>query len=35
MKKETLEMVKNAYKIESECIAEMLSYLDEEKFSSA
>lgn len=35
MKKETLEMVKNAYKIESECIAEMLSYLDVEKFSSA
>ena len=35
MNKETLEMVKNAYKIESECIAEMLSYLDEEKFSSA
>ena len=35
MKKETLEMVKNAYKIESDCIAEMLNYLDEEKFATA
>ena len=35
MKKETLKVVKEAYKIESECIAEMLNYLDEEKFSEA
>ena len=35
MKKETLKVVKEAYKIESECIAEMLDYLDEEKFSEA
>ena len=35
MKKETLKAVKEAYKIESECIAEMLDYLDEEKFSEA
>lgn len=35
MKKETLERVKNAYKIESECISTMLEYLDEEKFSKA
>lgn len=35
MKKETWEQVKNAYKIESECIAEMPEYLDEEKFSYA
>jgi carbamate kinase len=33
MKKETLEMVKQAYKIESECIATMLDYLDEEQFA--
>ena len=35
MKKETLNEVRNAYKIESECITEMLDYLDEEKFSQA
>ncbi len=35
MKDETLKAVKEAYKIESECIAEMLDYLDEEKFSEA
>ena len=35
MKKETLEQVKNAYKIEAECITEMLDYLDEESFSKA
>ena len=35
MKDETLKVVKEAYKIESECIAEMLNYLDEEKFSEA
>lgn len=35
MKKETLEMVKQAYKIESECISTMLNYLDEESFSKA
>ena len=35
MKKESLEAVKQAYKIESECIAQMLDYLDEEKFAKA
>ncbi len=35
MKKETLEMVKQAYKIESECINTMLDYLDEEAFANA
>ena len=35
MKKETLQAVKEAYKIEAECIAEMLNYLDEEKFAEA
>ncbi len=35
MKKETLLAVKEAYKIESECIAEMLNYLDEAEFSKA
>lgn len=35
MKLETLQQVKEAYKIESECIATMLNYLDEEKFSKA
>ena len=35
MNKETLNAVKNAYKIESDCINEMLNYLDEEKFSKA
>lgn len=35
MKLETINAVKKAYQIESECIAEMLNYLDEEKFSKA
>ncbi len=35
MKKETLEQVKNAYKIEAECIAKMVDYFDEETFTSA
>ena len=35
MKKETLIAVKDAYKIEAECITEMLNYLDEEAFSKA
>ena len=35
MNKETLNVVKEAYKIESECITEMLNYLDEEAFSNA
>ena len=35
MKKETLKQVKAVYKIESECIAEMEKYFDEEKFSYA
>ncbi len=35
MKKETLSAVKEAYKIESECIAEMLDYFDEAQFSKA
>lgn len=35
MNKETLKVVKEAYKIESECINEMLNYLDEEAFSNA
>ena len=35
MEKETLQRVKEAYEIESECIREMLSYLDEEAFSKA
>lgn len=35
MKKETLEQVINAYKIESDCIAQMLDYFDEEKFAQA
>ena len=35
MKKESLEQARNAYKIESECIAEMLNYFDEETFSKA
>ncbi len=35
MKKDTLLAVKEAYKIESECIAEMLNYLDEKEFSKA
>ena len=35
MNKGTLKVVKEAYKIESECIAEMLNYLDEDAFSKA
>lgn len=35
MKKETLDCVKQAYQIESECISQMLNYLDEEQFSIA
>ncbi len=35
MKKEALEQAKNAYKIESECISEMLNYFDEATFSKA
>ena len=35
MKREALEAAKNAYKIESECIATMLEYFDEEQFSKA
>lgn len=35
MKLESLEQAKQAYKIESECITEMLNYFDEESFASA
>ena len=35
MKTEALAAAKNAYKIESECIATMLDYFDEEQFSKA
>ena len=35
MKQETLQAVKQAYKIEAECIAQMLDYLDEQAFSNA
>ena len=35
MKEETLKQVKSVYRIESECIAEMEKYFDEEKFSAA
>ena len=35
MKKEALEAVKNAYKIESECISTMLEYFNKEDFSKA
>lgn len=35
MKKETLQQVKAVYKIESECVAEMGKYFDEESFSLA
>ncbi len=35
MKKEALLRVKEAYKIESDCIKEMLDYFDEEAFSKA
>ena len=35
MKAEALAAAKNAYKIESECIATMLDYFDEEQFAKA
>ena len=35
MKTETIKAVKEAYKIESECITNMLDYFDEEQFSKA
>ena len=35
MRKESLDMAKNAYKIEAECIENMLEYFDEEAFSKA
>ena len=35
MNKETLKQVKAAYKIESECIAEMEKYFDENLFGKA
>ena len=35
MQKQTLEAVKNAYKIEAECITTMLDYLDETQFANA
>lgn len=35
MKEESLIQVKNAYKIESECLTKMLDYFDEEAFSKA
>ncbi len=35
MKKETLQLLKNVYTIESECIREMQEYFDEEAFSKA
>ncbi len=35
MKTEALAAAKNAYKIESECIATMLDYFDEEQFAKA
>ena len=35
MQKETLQAVKQAYKIEAECIETMLDYLDENEFSKA
>ncbi len=35
MKKESLELAKQAYKIEIECITEMLDYFNEEAFSNA
>ena len=35
MKKETVMAVKEAYKIESECITKMLDYFDEKAFSEA
>ena len=35
MKQETLKWVKDAYKIEAECITNMLDYLDENEFAKA
>ena len=35
MKIEAMEAAKNAYQIESECIAKMVEYFDEEQFSKA
>ena len=35
MKKEALDMARAAYAIESECIAKMLDYLDEDAFAAA
>ena len=35
MKKEALEMAKNAYLIEAQCIQEMLEYFDDEAFGKA
>lgn len=35
MKKESLEQAMNAFKIESECIAEFANYIDENAFSTA
>lgn len=35
MKKESLEQVRNVYKTESECVAEMEKYFDEKSFSKA
>ncbi len=35
MRKESLDIAKNAYKIEAECIEKMLEYFDEEAFSKA
>ena len=35
MKKEAVEMAKNAYRIESECVLKMLDYFDEEVYSEA
>ena len=35
MKKEALEMARNAYLIEAQCIQEMLEYFDDEAFGKA
>ena len=35
MKNEALEAAKNAYQIESECLAKMVEYFDEEQFAKA
>ena len=35
MKESTMRVVREAYKTESECISEMLAFLDEEQFSKA